>query len=150
MRSIEFRIIWESMLWHVVTKGAVRGCCNVAILNFKHCYVAFWVNAYVPRMLVYYYFLFPICCCNFNKHWFRTFITISYLACHRFNYVACWNLPWQDLLQYPDEALLDYFMLDHDWHILNLMLQVLLRKKNNTRSGQGNMVAIRLITSFTH
>ena len=66
--------------------------------------------------LVSYYFLFPIFCRNFNKHWFRTFITISYLACHRFNYVACWNLPWQDLLQHPDEALLDYFMLDHVAH----------------------------------
>ena len=40
MRSIKFRIIWESMLRHVVTRGAVRGCPNVAILNFKHCYVA--------------------------------------------------------------------------------------------------------------
>ena len=40
VRSIEiFWMIWESMLWHVVTKGAVRGCCIVAILNFKHCYV---------------------------------------------------------------------------------------------------------------
>ena len=59
-------------------------------------------------------FLFPICCCNVDKHWFCMFI--SYLACHHFNAMLPVGI-------YPNRAsynslmkLSGYFMVDHVAH----------------------------------
>ena len=88
-------------------------------------------------------FLFPICCCNFNKHWFRTFIAISDLARRHFNAMSPVGI-YSNRTSYNSLiylVLLDYFMVDHVVHSKFNASNTPTHSNTHTPSGQGNEVA---------
>ena len=93
-------------------------------------------------------FLFPICCCNFNKHWFRMFIAISDHACHHFNAMLPVEIYHNRASYNTLMKLSDYFMVDHVAH-----------SKFNASNTPKEKIALRQVkgvrwprpvTSFTH
>ena len=117
MRSIEFRIIWNSMLWHVVTRGAVRGCpnslfciSNIVMLRFESMHMSLSLFHIIFSCHVCYFViisLFLICCPIFTGPNRASYNTLMKL---------CQIISW---------------LITCIWHILNLMLQIPLKKKSH-------------------